>query len=340
MEGGGRQAVIRTFGGIAPPGRGPVRYTVPMRADLLDRVQLVCPTCTWKRETPAAVRIDRTDGGKADIREGTLKCVRCGEVYPIVQGVAVLASEGYRRVAQETAEVDDPLRLVGPHPLAHFGDLLPAGDREGVTLGDFWPRVAALPADGLAVDLACSVGRASLGLSKRAGFTLGLDSSFVTVRLARSIASTGRAAVRIVEEGAFERTVEVDVSGLGGGPLEYVVAEPDRPPLPPGIAGFLLAANLLERQGDPEGFVRRTASLLSTGGMLAVASPYTWWEDQAPRDGWIGRGTERTREALVALLAGLGHEIVEEADTVLVLREHARLEQVVRPHLVVSRRAR
>ncbi len=310
-----------------------------MRADLLDRVQLVCPDCTWNRGIPAAVRIDRTDGGTSDIREGTLKCVRCAEVYPIVQGVAMLASEGYRRVAQESAEVDDPLRLVGPHPLAHFGDLLAPGERLGITPGDFWARLAGLPAEGLAVDLSCSVGRAALGLSGRAAYTLAMDASFVTVRLARSIAASGRAPVRVVEEGAFERILEADTSGLGGGPLEFVVAEADRPPLPPDIAGFVLAANLLERQGDPEGFVRRSASLLRRGGTLAVASPYTWWEEQVPRDGWLGKGTERTRDALAALLRELGHEIVEEADLVLVLREHARLEQVARPHLVVSRRS-
>ena len=309
-----------------------------MRADLLDRVQLTCPLCTWKREAPAAVRVDRTDGGKEEIREGTLRCVRCGEVYPIVQGVAVLASEGYRRVAQENAEVEDPLRLVGPHTLAHFGDLLPAAEREGVARGDFWPRLAALPAEGLAVDLACSVGRASLGLARTAAFTLGMDGSFLTVRLARSIAAAGRAPVRVVEEGAFERVLEAGRGGPPPNPLEFVVAEPDRPPLPPGIAGFVLAANLLERQGDPERFVRRSASLLRPGGRLAVASPYTWWEEQVPREGWLGKGTARTRDALVALLAELGHEVVEEADLLLVLREHARLEQTARPHLVVSRR--
>jgi SAM-dependent methyltransferase len=309
-----------------------------MRPDLLDRVQLVCPSCTWKRESPAAVRLDRTDGGKDDIRDGTLKCVRCGEVYPIIQGVAMMAAEGHRRVAQETHEVEDPLRLVGPHPLAQYGDLLPVAERKGLAMGDFWPRLAALPASGLAVDLSCSVGRASLGISRSAAFTLAMDASFVTARLARSVAATGRVPLRIVEEGAFERIVQVDVSPLLGGAVEFVVAEPDRPPLPPGIAGFVLAANLLERQGDPEGFVRRAASLLAPGGSLAVASPYTWWEEHAPREAWIGKGVERSRDALVALLAGLGHTVEEEADLLLVLREHARLEQRVRPHLVRSKR--
>jgi SAM-dependent methyltransferase len=264
--------------------------------------------------------------------------VRCAALYPIVQGVAVLVAEGHRRVAQETLAVEDPLRALGPHGLAHWGDLLPAAGREGLDLGDFWPRLAALPASGLAVDLSCSAGRALLGASRTAAFALGLESSFVTARLAREILRTGRAPVRIVEEGAFERVVQADVSPLLGGAVEVVVADPELPPLPPGIAGFVLAANLLERQGDPEGFLRRAGSLLGAGGTLAVASPYTWWEENAPRAAWIGKGEEPTREALVRLLGDMGFEVASEADLTLVLREHARLEQVVRPHLVVARR--
>ncbi len=84
--------------------------------------------------------------------------------------------------------------------------------------------------------------------------------------------------------------------------------------------------------------MRRAASLLAPGGSLAVASPYTWWEEHAPREAWIGKGEVRTRDALVALLGELGHAVEEEADLVLILREHARLEQVARPHLVRSKR--
>ena len=309
-----------------------------MRADLLDRVQLVCPSCTWKQGSPAALRLDRGDPGPGgEIREGSLRCVRCGAGYPIVHGVAVLVPDGHRRVAQELAAVDDPLRSLGPHPLAHYADLIPEADRAGVALGDFWPRLAALPAKGLAVDLSCSAGRALLGLGGTAGFALGVESSFVAARVAREIAATGRASLRIVDEGTFVRTVEVAVPAPPAGRVEVVVADAERPPLAPGIAGLVLAANLLERQGDPAGFVKRAASLLAPGGTLAIASPFAWWEETVPREAWLGNGDERARDALVRLLGEIGHAVVEEADLVLVLRESARLEQIVRPHLVVSR---
>jgi len=309
-----------------------------VRADLLDRVQLVCPTCAWKHGNPAALRAERAEASpEGEVRDGSLRCVRCGASYPILHGVAVLVPDGHRRVAQESAAVEEPLRSLGAHPLAQFGDLLPEADRVGVRPGDFWPRLASLRAEGLAVDLSCSTGRALLGLGRTAGFALGIDSSWTAARLAREVLATGRARVRIVEEGAMERTLAAEVPPPPAGRVEVVVADPERPPLPPGIAGFVLAANLLERQGDPEGFVRRAASLLRPGGTLAIASPFAWWEEGVPREAWLGRGEEPARDALVRLLGDIGHEIVEEADLTLVLRETARLEQVVRPHLVVSR---
>ena len=309
-----------------------------MRRDLLERVQLTCPDCTWGKEVPAALRLERGGGEGEEVREGSLRCVRCGDRYPIVDGVAVLVPDGWRKVAQETHEVEDPLRLLGPHLLSHYGDLLPEGERAGLGLGDFWRRLGDLPVEGLAGDLAASAGRAALGLSRRAGFTLAVEPSFVTARLARSILREGRAPVRIVEEGAFERVVEADLGALRPGPIEVVVGDPDRPPLPPGIAGLVLAANLVERQADPEAFLRRAASLAGAGGRFAVASPWSWWEEQVPRARWLGGGVERSRDALVRILGQCGFRVEIEEDLRLVLREHARLEQVARPLLVVGRR--
>lgn len=310
-----------------------------MRPDLLQRVQLVCPACTWKRNAPAAVRLENAAERDGDVHTGVLRCVQCSEGYPIIHGVAVLSSQAHRRVSQETHQVEDPLRLLGPHLLAHFGDLLPEPARGNLSRGDFWPTLADLPAaGGLAVDLSASAGRAVLGLSRTASFVLGCEGSFITARLARESFAHRRARIRVVEEGAFTDFHDVDLTSAGAGEYEVVVADPDAPPVPPGRAALVLAANLLERQGDPEGFVRRSASLVARAGRLALASPYTWWEEHAPRDRWIGKGERPTRDALVDLLGECGLAVESEADLLLVLREQARLEQIVRPHLIVARR--
>jgi SAM-dependent methyltransferase len=309
-----------------------------MRADLLDRLTLVCPACTWKKGHPAALRLERGDAVGGEIRDGALRCVKCSEQYPILQGVAVLVVDGWRRVAAETQDVEDPVRLAGPHLLAHFGDLLPEGDRAGLRLGDCWPRLGELPVDGVAVDLACSLGRAVRGLARRAAFALGCESSFVTARLARSIAAAGRAPVRLVEEGTRSRTPEADLAALGGGDFEFVVADPDLPPVAPGRASLALAAHCLERQQDPQSLLRRADALLAPGGRLAVCSPWTFWEDTGPKGAWPVSEDAPVRETLARFLATLGHSLESDADLLLVLREHARLEQVVRPQLLVFRR--
>jgi uncharacterized protein YbaR (Trm112 family) len=309
-----------------------------VRADLLDRVQLTCPPCTWDRGAPASLRLDRSDGGREEIREGSLRCVRCRESYPVLQGVAVLVPEGHRRVAQEAAALEDPVRHLAPHLLAHYGDLLPPAEREGLDGGDCWPRLGDLPAAGLAVDLAGSVGRGALGMARRAAFTLGLDASFAAVRIAREVAASGRAPVPVVEEGSLARDLVADASSLRGGPVEFAVADPERPPLPPGIATTVLAALVLERQGEPGEFLRRAASLLGPGGTLAVASPFSWWEGGLPKAPGLGDGSGRSRDVLVSLLGDCGLRVEGEEDLRLVLREHARLAQVVRPLLVRARR--
>ncbi len=309
-----------------------------MRADLLQRVLLVCPSCTWKRGTPAALRLENAAGEGGEVLTGALRCVRCSEAYPVVRGVAVLVRDGYRRVAQEEAAADDPALLLAPHMLAHYGDLLPPAEREGLHLGDFWPRLAAEPAAGLALDLSASVGRATLGLAGTATFALGCESSLAAARRAREVLLTGRARLRIVEEGTIARVAEADAGALRRPNAEVVMADPDLPPVAPGRAGLVLAANVLERQDDPAAFLERADALLAPGGALVVASPCSFWEDGSARGPRLGEPGERTRDALVRLLAARGHLLEREEDLLLVLREHARLEQVVRPLLVRTRK--
>ena len=65
-----------------------------MQSDLLDRVQLTCPDCTWRKGAPAALRLERREGAGGEIRDGALQCVRCGDKYPIVDGGAVVNAPG------------------------------------------------------------------------------------------------------------------------------------------------------------------------------------------------------------------------------------------------------
>jgi putative 4-mercaptohistidine N1-methyltranferase len=51
---------------------------------------------------------------------------------------------------------------------------------------------------------------------------------------------------------------------------------------------LILAANLLDRLSNPAKFLATIHQRLNDGGLLVIASPYTWLEDFTSRENWIG----------------------------------------------------
>lgn len=51
---------------------------------------------------------------------------------------------------------------------------------------------------------------------------------------------------------------------------------------------FILAANLIDRLYDPAVFLRHIHERLKMGGVLMLASPYTWLAEHTPREAWLG----------------------------------------------------
>jgi hypothetical protein len=50
----------------------------------------------------------------------------------------------------------------------------------------------------------------------------------------------------------------------------------------------VLAANLLCRLPDPSRFLARLPTLVAPGGVLVLASPYSWLEAWTQRQAWLG----------------------------------------------------
>jgi putative 4-mercaptohistidine N1-methyltranferase len=51
---------------------------------------------------------------------------------------------------------------------------------------------------------------------------------------------------------------------------------------------LILAANLLDRLSRPVKFLATIHERLNDGGLLVIASPYTWLEEFTHRENWIG----------------------------------------------------
>jgi len=62
----------------------------------------------------------------------------------------------------------------------------------------------------------------------------------------------------------------------------------------------VLAANLLDRLYDPAHFLTTIHARINPGGLLVIASPYTWLEEFTSKEKWIG-GIRRAGEPVTTL---------------------------------------
>jgi putative 4-mercaptohistidine N1-methyltranferase len=63
---------------------------------------------------------------------------------------------------------------------------------------------------------------------------------------------------------------------------------------------LVLAANLIDRLYSPARFLQSVHERINPGGLLLLASPYTWLEEHTPRNEWLG-GFKRNGESFTTL---------------------------------------
>jgi putative 4-mercaptohistidine N1-methyltranferase len=143
-----------------------------------------------------------------------------------------------------------------------------------------------------ALDIGCSVGRASFELAREFDFVNGLDFSARFIRIAYQMQEKGVLRYELPEEGEIVSYHERKLADLNltevAGRVEFYQA--DALNLKPQFAEYdlILAANLLDRLSKPAKFLSSIHERLNDGGLLVIASPYTWLEEFTSRENWIG----------------------------------------------------
>ena len=184
-----------------------------------------------------------------------------------------------------------------------------------------------------ALDLGCAVGRASFELAKEFDLVTGIDFSARFVRVALQLKEKGNVHFELIEEGDV---VSYHEARLSEGELDrsanrVAFFQGDAINLKPQFTGYdlILAANLIDRLYDPKRFLETIHERLNHGGILVMASPYTWLEEFTKKENWLGgvrRGGEpyRTPDALRDLLAS--HFVMLDApkNVEFVIRETRR----------------
>ncbi len=143
-----------------------------------------------------------------------------------------------------------------------------------------------------ALDLGCAAGRASFELARVFEEVTGIDFSARFIGLGVDLARGGVLRYTLAEEGELVAYRERRLADLGLDPLPGKVAfyQGDACNLKPLFSGYdlILAANLIDRLYSPARFLTGVHERLNPGGLLLIASPYTWLTEHTAREEWIG----------------------------------------------------
>ena len=200
---------------------------------------------------------------------------------------------------------------------------------------------------GKALDLGCATGRASFELARAFTQVVGIDFSARFIQVGGKLAQTGTVRYAIAEEGDLVSYHErrLDALGLDQTARRVEFWQGDACNLKPVFSGFdlVLAANLIDRLYSPRQFLNDITGRINRGGVLVLASPYTWLEEHTKREEWIG-GFKKDGETFTTLdglkeLLSAEFELVQGPQSVpFVIRETKRKHQHTLSELTVWKR--
>ncbi len=184
-----------------------------------------------------------------------------------------------------------------------------------------------------ALDIGCAVGRGSFELARHFDQVTGIDFSARLINLGVKLAEQGAARYSIVDEGELMFFHERRLEDMG---LENICDkveffQGDACNLKPIFTGYdlVLAANLIDRLYDPELFLTTIHGRINPGGVLLIASPYTWLEEHTRQEDWLGGykkdgENHTTLDGLKAVLLPNFELMAEPEQVPFVIRETSR----------------
>lgn len=154
-----------------------------------------------------------------------------------------------------------------------------------------------------ALDLGCATGRASFELARYFEQVTGVDFSTRFINLGVQLSKEGVLRYAITDEGDLQlfKTRSLAELGLSNVPAPEFI-QGDACNLKPALRHYdlVFAANLIDRLYEPAKFLDSIHERIVAGGILMIASPYTWLEEHTPKASWIG-GFKRNGENFTTL---------------------------------------
>jgi len=157
---------------------------------------------------------------------------------------------------------------------------------------------------GKALDLGCASGRATFELARHFDHVTGIDFSARFIGQGAQLAQQGILRYTLIDEGDLVFYRERTLNGLGLESVKNKVEfyQGDACNLKPLFSGYdlILAANLIDRLYEPAKLLNSIHTRINSGGLLMIASPYTWLTEHTRREFWIG-GFKRDGENFTTL---------------------------------------
>jgi 5-histidylcysteine sulfoxide synthase/putative 4-mercaptohistidine N1-methyltranferase len=245
---------------------------------------------------------------------------------------------GFRYVvADELASVPashyETDKLISEYAEFHYGDSFFGVANFTKSLADIAISAMKDKPARKALDLGCASGRATFELARHFDHVEGVDFSVRLIESGVQMAEKGELRYTLVDEGQLlsykTRTLaSLRLDNLKG-KVEF--SQGDACNLKPLLTNYdlILAANLIDRLYSPKKFLSHVHERLNIGGILLIASPYTWLEEHTKREEWIG-GFKQNAENFTTL-DGLKEQlsvhfrlIAEPVDVPFVIRETKR----------------
>ncbi|WP_278349846.1 5-histidylcysteine sulfoxide synthase [Marinobacter nauticus] len=204
---------------------------------------------------------------------------------------------GFRYITSEAEAVQpnayyESDRLLTEYAEFHYGDRWFGVANFPKTMAELALDAMAGKKTGKALDLGCACCRASFELARQFDEVEGVDFSANFIRLGVEMAEQGAIRYSLTEEGELvsyhTRTLkELDLEDTAAKVAFY---QGDACNLKPQYSGYdlVLAANLIDRLYRPRRFLECIHDRINEGGLLIIASPYTWLEEHTPKEEWLG----------------------------------------------------
>ncbi len=229
----------------------------------------------------------------------------------------------------------------------HFGEHYFGVSNYPRRIAEFCLKAMAGRPKHKALDLGCAVGRSSLELAKEFKHVTGLDFSARIIKPGVELLEKGYVQYIRQEEGELVTYHEKKLSdlGLAGVKGKVKLYQADACNLKPLYTGYdlVLASNLIDRLYSPRKFLNMIHERINAGGLLIIASPYSWDEEFTKKEEWIGGYRKAgepftTREGLEETLTPHFRRIGEPIDMEMIIRETRRKYQHTQTEVTVWER--